>query len=97
MQEYYTIFEHYNLDEYPSGVVQIDTDECNSITIINSSTNAFIFVNDNPIRPGGAFINNLYFRGNEKEEFLGKLIIRKGKDIPSVTTFVIDIIKKIIR
>lgn len=95
-QEYYCVFDHYDLENVSGGFVQIDTDKCNSVTIINQSTNAFIFVNNNPIRPGGAYINNLVFRGNEKEIFLGKIIIRKGKTIPIITSFEVDVIRKLI-
>lgn len=91
MRNYYNVFEHYNLDEVFGGAVQIDTTNCNTITIINSSTNAFIFVNNNPIRPN----QNIIYKGNEDEMYNGKLIIRKGKTIIGVTTFVIDVIRKI--
>lgn len=95
MQNYYCQLLTVNLDEIVGGIYQVDTTNCNSVTIINNSTNAFIFINNNPIRPGGSFINTLNFRGNKNELYNGKIIIRKGKTIIGVTTFIVAIIKKI--
>jgi len=95
MQEYNITFETYDLENF-YGSIQVDTDDCNTITIINNSTNAFINVNGVPVKPGGGF-NNIVFRGNENEIYNGKLIISEGAIIGFGVTFNVNIIKKIFR
>lgn len=96
MQDYSVTFENYDLENF-FGSIQVDTDDCNTITIINNSTNAFINVNGVPLKPGVGFINNIVFRGNENELYNGKLIISEGAIIGFGVTFRVNIIKKIYR
>lgn len=94
MQQYYTTFENYDLENF-GGSLQVDTDDCNTITIINNSTNAFILVNGIPIKPSTSYLSIIQFRGNEEEIYSGKLLISEGAIIGFGVTFRINIIKKI--
>lgn len=96
MQEYNITFEKYDLENF-GGALQVDTDDCNTITIINNSTNAYILVNGVPLAPGVSFINNIVFRGNENEIYNGKLIISEGAILGFGVAFNVNIIKKIFR
>lgn len=95
-REYYNQFEYIDLDAiYGRTAYQIDSFEnVNTVIIVNTSTNAFLFVNNAPIRPGFAFVNNLVFFGQEDQIFSSKIIVRKGKVLPGITTFNFTIIKK---
>jgi hypothetical protein len=96
MTEYNVTFEVYDLENY-AGAIQVDTDDCNSIIIINNSTNAFINVNGVPIAPTTSYYSLLQFRGNENEVYNGKLIISEGKILGIGVNFKVNIIKKIFR
>ena len=96
MREYYTTFENYDLENY-AGAIAVDTDDCNTITIINNSTNAYILVNGVPLQPSTSYYSCIRFRGNENEIYNGKLIISEGAIIGFGVTFKVNIIKKIFR
>ena len=94
MQSYYTQIEFIDL-ENTFGAYQVDTTNCNTITIINKSNNAYINVNGVPLLPSNNNANYLQFRGNENELYNGKLILSEGAIFGIGITFIVIVIKKI--
>ena len=71
MQEFYNDFLFYRLvNEKRKNILQIDTQNCNSITIINTSLVGFITVNDVTLSPNEI----IKFVGKENEILLNQKI-----------------------
>jgi len=91
MQEFYNDFLFYRLvNEKRKNILQIDTQNCNSITIINTSLVGFITVNDVTLSPNEI----IKFVGKENEILLNQKIYIRWNTVFFLPNNKVTIIRK---